>query len=329
MEIGIIYPQNELQGDPEAVRRIALTTEKLGFSHLLVYDHVVGARHDREPKLQGPYTEKDPFHDPFVMLSHVAAITERIELVTGVLILPQRQTVLVARQAADVDLFSGGRLRLGVGIGWNYVEYDALGEDFGNRGKRVGEQVELLRKLWQDPIVDFTGEYHRVDRAALNPKPRRDIPIWMGGFADVAMRRAARIADGFIFADGAGDSFDMVGKLREFLKEEGRASDVFGLQCNMLTARDAASVIERAGRWRDAGGTHVGINTMGKGLTTTDQHLAYIEEIAEALDKAGLLKGDLSVESLQVSDKGNFRRNGQLQAASDCHSANAAERRSL
>lgn len=289
MKIGVIYPQNELGGDPEAVGRIALATEQLGYDHLVAYDHVVGAPHDREPKLHGPYTDKDPFHDPFVMFGYLAALTKRIELVTGVIILPQRQTVLVARQAADVDLLSGGRLRLGVGIGWNYVEYDALGEDFTKRGKRVGEQVELLRRLWSEELVEFDGTFDAVDRAALNPRPSRTIPIWMGGFADVAMQRAARIADGFIFAGAMSDSFDMLTRLRASLDEAGRADAPFGLQSNMLGTKGAEAVVERTQRWRDAGGSHVAVNTMGQGFATTQDHLDYITTVAEALEKAGML----------------------------------------
>jgi probable F420-dependent oxidoreductase len=291
MKLGVIYPQIELKGDPEAVRRIALATEELGFDHLLVYDHVVGATHDREPKLAGPYTEKDPFHDPFVMLSHIAAITSRIELVTGVIILPQRQTVLVARQAADVDLLSGERLRFGIGTGWNYVEYDVLGIDYASRGKRFSEQIELLRKLWGEELVSFDGAFDKVDRAALLPRPKRQIPIWMGGYSDVALRRAARVGDGFIFADGLGNPFKYVERLREIMKEEGRSEDGFGLQSNMLRAKSAEAVVEQASAWREAGGSHAGVNTMGMGFTTTDQHLAYIEEVREALGKAGLMAG--------------------------------------
>jgi len=288
MKIGVIYPQNELQGDPEAVGRIGVVAEELGYEFLLVYDHVVGAPHDREPKLGGPYTEKDPFHDPFVMFGYLAALTKRIELVTGILILPQRQTVLVARQATDVDLLSHERLRLGVGIGWNYVEYDALGQDFRKRGKRVGEQVGLLRRLWSEPIVEFKGEFDRVDRAALNPRPRRVIPIWFGGFAEVAIRRAAWLADGFMYADGAGNAHEQVGQLRKFLKEAGRSEAGFGLQNNMLTAKTAKDVVATASRWRDVGGTHAAFHTMGQGFKTIDQHIDYIKRVTEALRTAGL-----------------------------------------
>ncbi len=288
MKIGVIYPQNHLHGDPEAVRRIGLATEELGYDHLLVYDHVVGATHDREPKLTGPYTDQDPFHDPFVMFAYLAALTRRIELVTGILILPQRQTALVARQAADLDLLSNERFRLGVGIGWNYVEYDALGQDFSKRGKRVAEQVELLRKLWREPLVSFDGQFDKLDRAALNPRPRRDIPIWMGGFSEIAMRRGAAIADGFIFADGAGDAFAMVDQLKGFLAEEGRADGGFGLHINMLQAKSADQVVDTIRRWRDIGGTHASIVTMGLGFTTIDQHVDYMRQVAEVLDGAAI-----------------------------------------
>src|SRR5580692_9329737 len=200
MEIGVAYPQNELRGDPAAVGEFGRAVEDLGFAHILSYDHVLGAVHDnRTPPLTGPYTEHDPFHDPLVMFGYLAGITERIRFATGVLVLPQRQTALVARQAADVDLLSGGRLRLGVGVGWNYVEYEALGQDFRTRGARQEEQIGLLRQLFTEPVVDFTGRFDRVDRAALVPRPARPVPIWLGGSGDAALERAARLADGFIF----------------------------------------------------------------------------------------------------------------------------------
>lgn len=284
MQIGVIYPQTELGGNPEAVRRIGLAVERLGFAHLLAYDHVLGAPHDREPKLMGPYTEHHPFHDPLVMFGYLAGITKRIELVTGVLILPQRQTALVARQAADVNLLSGGRLRLGVGTGWNYVEYDALGQDFTTRGTRLGEQVALLRRLWEEPLVKFDGRFDRIDRAAILPRPGSRIPIWFGGFADVALKRAARLADGFIFSDGGGDSFAALARLRDFLEAEGRAEG-FGLHINMGRAKGPEEVVDTARRWRDLGGTHASVTTMGQGFSTTEQHLDYIERVADAATK--------------------------------------------
>lgn len=288
MKIGVTYPQTELQGDPQAVRRIGLAAEELGYDHLLVYDHVLGATHDREPKLWGPYTDKHPFHDPFVMFAHLAAITRRIEFVTGILILPQRQTALVARQAADLDLLSHERLRLGVGLGWNYVEYDALGQNFRSRGNRLGEQISLLRRLWSEPLVEFKGTFDRIDRAALNPRPRRTIPIWLGGFADAALRRAAALGDGFIFAHGAGDAFELVPRLRQFLREAGRSESGFGLHCNMHLARSPQHVVETATRWRDIGGTHASVVTMGQNFTTIEQHIDHMKMVADAVGHAGL-----------------------------------------
>lgn len=286
MKIGLIYPQTELSGDPEAVRRIAVAAEDLGFDYLLAYDHVLGASHDREPKLTGPYTEHQPFHDPLVMFTYAAAITKRLEFATGVLILPQRQTALVARQAADLDLLSDGRLTLGVGTGWNYVEYDVLGQDFATRGKRLDEQIAFLRRLWSEPLMSFQGVFDSADRVALNPRPRRLIPILLGGFADIALRRAARVGNGFIFADGAADAFAQVARLRELLGAAGRGQEAFELRCNMLRARTAQDAGETAGRWADAGGTHAAASTMGLGFTSTEQHLDYAAEALHAMRAA-------------------------------------------
>jgi len=208
MKAGVVYPQIELGGDPGAVKAFAQAAEELGYDHLVMYDHVLGAEHaGREPKLWGPYTDRDPFHEPFVAFGYLAGITERIELVTGVIVLPQRQTALVAKQAADVDLFSGGRLRLGVGIGWNWVEFDALevGHQFRRRGKREEAQIELMRRLWTEPLVTFEDADHKVERAGINPLPTRSIPIWLGGFSKPAFERAARLADGFLFSGRSQD----------------------------------------------------------------------------------------------------------------------------
>jgi alkanesulfonate monooxygenase SsuD/methylene tetrahydromethanopterin reductase-like flavin-dependent oxidoreductase (luciferase family) len=194
----------------------------------------------------------------------------------------------VARQAADLDLLSGERFRLGVGIGWNYVEYQALGQEFRTRGKRVEEQIVLLRRLWSEPLVEFAGTFDRIDRAALNPRPRRSIPIWLSGFADVALKRAAAVADGFIFADGAADAFEQVVTLRRYLDESHRAVEGFGLHCNMMRAKTVQAVVETASRWRDIGGTHASVVTMGHNFTTIDEHVNHIEKVAEALRAAGL-----------------------------------------
>ncbi len=229
MRLGVVYPTTEVAGDPEAIRRFIRAAEDLGYTSLMAYDHVVMTQHEgRDPPLTGPYTEHDSFQDPFVFFGFAAAVTATLEFVTGVLCLPQRQTALVARQAADVDLLSGGRLRLGVGIGWNPVEFEALGMEFRNRGRRADEQVELLRRLWAEPVVDFAGQYHRVDRGGINPRPRRQIPLWLGGHSEPGFVRGARFGDGFIFAADGDAAVQAWGRVRELLHEFGRDEAGYG-----------------------------------------------------------------------------------------------------
>jgi probable F420-dependent oxidoreductase len=284
MEIGVTYPQIELHGDPSAVGRFGRAVEDLGFDHLLAYEHVLGAVHaDRSPPLPGPYTEHDPFHDPFVMFAYLAGITDRIRFTTGILVLPQRQTALVARQAADVDLLSGGRLRLGVGIGWNYVEFEALGQDFHTRGARQEEQIELLRRLFTEPVVTFSGRFDRVDRAALMPKPAGSIPIWLGGSGEKAFDRAARLADGFIFFGGGVETTEVWTRLRERVARVGRSVDEFGGDYVALSGGDVGELTREIEAWRNAGGTHVSVVTMGLGLDSVDAHIDYISSLSGRL----------------------------------------------
>jgi probable F420-dependent oxidoreductase len=284
LQIGAVFPQIELGGDPGAVRRIGTGIEDLGFDHLLAYEHVLGAVHaDRTPPLTGPYTEHDPFHDPFVMFAYLAGITTRIRFATGILVLPQRQTALVARQAADVDLLSGGRLRLGVGVGWNHVEYEALGEDFRTRGARQEEQIGLLRRLFTEPVVDFAGRFDRVDRAALVPKPARSIPIWLGGSSDAAFERAARLADGFIFFGGGTRAVDAWKRLRDRVSDLGRPAEEFGADYVALPGGGIGGLTAEIDAWREAGGTHVSVVTMGLGLDSVDGHLGYLASVADTL----------------------------------------------
>ena len=287
MEIGVAYPQNELRGDPAAVGEFGRAVEDLGFDHILSYDHVLGAVHaERTPALTGPYTERDPFHDPFVMFAYLAAITERISFTTGILILPQRPTALVARQATDVDLLSDGRLRLGVGIGWNYVEYEALGQDFHTRGARQEEQIGLLRRLFTEPVVDFSGRFDRIDRASLVPKPTRSIPIWLGGSGQKAFDRAARLADGFLFFGGGVDrAIASWRQVRERVADLGRPAQDFGGDYVALSGADVAELIREIDAWREAGGTHVTVVTMGLGLdSVVSSHIDYLANLAGLLN---------------------------------------------
>ncbi|HKA16576.1 MAG TPA: LLM class F420-dependent oxidoreductase [Myxococcota bacterium] len=263
MKLGAIFPTTEIGTDPAAVRDWAQAAEALGYSHMIVYDHVLGAVHaGREPKLLGPYTERDAFHEPFVLLAYLAAITEHLELTTGVLILPQRQTALVAKQAVELDLLSRGRLRLGVGTGWNHVEYESLGVPYADRGARLDEQVELLRRLWGASVLDFRGHFHRIDRAGLLPLPARRIPIWFGGFTPVALRRASRTGDGFLFGTAPSRMLGLLANLREQLEKEGRASADFGTEAVVDFSAPRDSWGAEIERWRAAGGTHVSLRAM-------------------------------------------------------------------
>lgn len=289
MKIGIVYPQTETGGDPDALDLIGRGAEDLGYASILMYDHVVGAVHEnRDPPLWGPYTEKHSFHCPFTAMSYLAGITKTVEFVTGILILPQRQTVLVAKQAADLDLVSRERLTLGVGTGWNYVEYDALGESFDTRGRKMDEQIPYLRKLWGEPVVSFDGTFDSIDRAGLYPRPKRQIPIFCGGFGDNPYRRAARMADGFIFAAGFEEkSLPGWQRLQQFLKEAGRPVEGFGahliLQDQTGRGLDVGDTIDVLNRWRDAGGTHASVGSMYRGYTTASQHMDFFAEVKARL----------------------------------------------
>ena len=252
MKLGAVFPQTEMGSDPAIALDLAQAVEESGFDHLLAYDHVLGASHDREPKLMGPYTEESLFHEPFVLFGFLAAATSRLELVTGVLILPQRQTALVAKQAAEVDVLSGGRLRLGVGVGWNYVEYEALNEEFSDRGRRQEEQIEVLRRLWEEPLVSFKGRYHEIDRAGILPMPGRKIPIWFGGLSTVAYERAARLGDGFIYARNAGTASRALEETCEFMRRDGREPAGFGAELLLMDCGpdDPGRWVSEARAWK-------------------------------------------------------------------------------
>jgi probable F420-dependent oxidoreductase len=285
MKIGAVFPHLEIGSDPVVVRDWAQTAEDLGYSHILAYDHVLGAEHaGREPALWGPYTEQSAFHEPFVLFGYFAGFTSKVELVTGVIILPQRQTALVAKQAAEIDILSGGRLRLGVGTGWNYVEYDSLGENFGNRGKRQEEQIEVLRKLWAEPVIDYTGAHHRIERAGLKPLPGRAIPIWLGGFSDVAFRRAARMADGFIFGGGSEDGLAGLELIRGYLDKEGRDSSSFGVEAMLNYQAGPDQWAQDVEVWRQAGADYVSMRGMGAGLDTPQAHIDALRHYWEAVN---------------------------------------------
>lgn len=291
MKIGAVFPQIEQAGDPDALDTIGLAVESMGLDSLLMFDHVVGAEHaGRDPALWGPYTENDPFWDPFTSFCYLSGKTSRIEFITGILILPQRQTVLVAKQAADLDILSRQRFTMGVGTGWNYVEYDALGEDFQTRGKKMDEQIPYLRRLWGEPLVSFEGHFHKLERGTVIPRPKRQIPIFCGGFGEAPWKRAAKMADGFIHAGGF-DKFAVPGlaRIRELLAEEGRDEAKFGhhviLQGSRGQGLDQPEILDQLRRWRDLGGTHASIDTMRKGFATAQDHVNFLGEILAKFDR--------------------------------------------
>ncbi len=284
MKVGAAYPSTEVAGDPHALRLFVSAIEALGYDHMMVPDHVVKVQKEgRDPVLSGPYTEKDSFPDPFVMFGFASALSDKLEFVTGVLVLPQRQTALVAQQAADVDLLSHERLRLGVGIGWNYVEYAALGQDFRTRGKRIEEQIGLLRELWKTPVVSFEGRFDRIDRGGINPRPKRQIPVWLGGHSDAAYERAARLGDGFIFADGNAAA-EAWSRVRHHLSSMGRDEEGFGRELFTQFAADAGQAADQLSRWRDDGGTHGSVPSTDKGLgSDINAHIDYLAEVKRLL----------------------------------------------
>jgi probable F420-dependent oxidoreductase len=288
VRIGVVFPQTELGGDAAAVRGYALGVSELGYRHVLAYDHVVGADPAVHTGWQGPYDVRTTFHEPFVMFGYLAAITS-LELVTGIIILPQRQTALVAKQAAEVDLLTGGRFRLGVGLGWNAVEYEALGQDFSTRGRRIEEQVELLRRLWTEPSVTFDGRFDRVTGAGLAPLPvQRPIPVWFGAQSERAYRRIGRLADGWFPQVQPGPRLDEARRIvAGAAVAAGRDPASLGMEGRISWRGSADELATGAAGWRDAGATHVSVNTMGAGLRTVDDHLGVLETAASALKSLG------------------------------------------
>lgn len=288
MQYGVVFPQIEFGNDPEAMKDYAQTAESLGYDYLLVFDHVLGAHPNREPKLTFPYTHENPFHEPMVFFGFLAGMTTRLQLTTGILILPQRQTALVAKQAAEADVLSRGRLRLGVGLGWNYVEYDALGENFKTRGRRIEEQVAVLRKLWTEPLVTHRGEHFTIDNAGINPLPiQRPIPIWFGGFTDPAIKRAARLADGWL--PGGRPPDDSLKRhmelLHQSLDEAGRDRGKFGIDPWIsIRGLNKDEWHQRVQIWRELGATHIAVDTMRAGFTSPKAHIDAIRSFTEVLD---------------------------------------------
>jgi probable F420-dependent oxidoreductase len=289
VKIGVTFPQTEIGADPAVLRDYAQAAEDLGLDHILAYDHVLGADTSGRPDWGGRYSAADSFHEPFVMFGYMAAFTSKIEFVTGILILPQRQTALVAKQAAEVDVLSGGRLRLGVGLGWNDVEYEALNQDFHNRGRRVEEQVEVLRRLWTEPVVDFTGTWHRIDRAGLNPMPvQQPIPLFMGGLSDPVLERAARIADGwFPIVRQLADIEALPGRieaLKQNVTANGRDPGAFEIRVQTgFASKQPDEWAADVEMYENMGVDFLCFSTMGAGLPGPRDHIEAMRKYKEAI----------------------------------------------
>jgi probable F420-dependent oxidoreductase len=283
MKLGVVFPQTEFGNDPAAIKAYTQAAESLGYTHILAYDHVLGANPDRPGGWQGPYTYKHPFHDPFVLFSFMAAVTERIEFITGILILPQRETAVVAKQVATLDLLSNGRFRLGLGIGWNKVEYVALNQDFHSRGRRLDEQLEVLQQLWSEPLVTYHGNWHTIPDAGLNPRPQRRIPLWFGGHADVVLQRVARLGDGWLpnFRQAAAAERSLA-KLDQYLAQNGRSRADIGLEPRLHYGQANPDEWQATiNGWREAGATHITLNTMSCGFDTPEKHIEAIRYFRE------------------------------------------------
>jgi len=286
MKIGLVFPQTEFPSDPIAIRDYVQAAEGMGFNHLLAYDHVLGANPVRPGGWSGPYTYQHPFQEPLILFGYLAGLTERIEFTTGIIILPQRQTALFAKQAANLDVLCGGRLRVGVGLGWNQVEYTALNEDFRTRGRRIEEQVTVLRRLWTEPLVTFDGGWHHIADAGLNPLPvQRPIPLWFGGHADAVLQRAARLGDGWMpnYRNPA-EARPSLDRIDALLAETGRSRAGFGVEARLAYGDGDGEHWEATrSAWEAAGATHLSFNTMGHGFDSPQKHLAAVRLFAEAM----------------------------------------------
>ena len=290
MRIGVTLPQTEMISDPIAIRDYVQAVEHLGYDHINSLDHVLGANAGSRPGWEGPYDHNDLIHEPFVLFGYLAAVTQKIELVTAIIILPQRQTALVAKQVAEIDVLSGGRMRLGIGIGWNDVEYEALGENFHDRGKRSEEQIEVLRALWTGELVTYDGRWHKITDAGLNPLPiQRPIPVWIGGEVEAVLKRVARIGDGWfpVFPPDENGRAKM-GRMHSYAREAGRDPTEIGIDGRITIAdRSPEEWAGDVAAWRDIGATHLSVRTVNAGLSFPDGHINAIRHFKEVAAAAG------------------------------------------
>jgi len=290
MRIGVIYPHFEFGSDPAAIRDYTQAAENLGYSHIGADDHVIGPNPDRPGGWNGWVTYKTPFFEPFVLFGFMAGITRTIEFETCVLLLPQRQTVLAAKQAAGLDLLSDGRLRLGIGVGWNEIEYISLGADFHNRGNRLEEQINLMRQLWTQSLVDFQSQWHSIPDAGINPLPvQRPIPIWIGGQSDAAIQRAAQLGDGWmpLYATPV-QALSGLELLDRLLAERGRSRVGFGIEARIpFSSGGPEEWGQMLSAWQEIGATHISLITTDCGLKTPAEHIRALHRFSQMIQDFG------------------------------------------
>jgi probable F420-dependent oxidoreductase len=284
VRVGVVYPHQEIGDDPGRIAAFAQAAEDLGYDHIVAYDHVLGADPANRPAWwKGAYTHRDAFHEPFLLFAYLAALTKRIEFAFGIVILPQRQTALVAKQAATLDVLSRGRVRFGAGIGWNHVEYEALGMNWRDRAKRIEEQIGVLRLLWTNELVDYTGRWHRIDRAGIKPLPvQRPIPIWMGADAEVAVKRVARLADGwFSHLPPTDEGRATLDRFRGYVRDAGRDPAGVGVEGRVAATGSPDDWARQAEAFREMGMTHLELRTAGSEPARLDAHIAAMRSFRE------------------------------------------------
>jgi probable F420-dependent oxidoreductase len=291
--IGAVFPTREVGADPVVIRDFAQAIEGMGYSHLTAYDQVIGANHASRPGWKdSPHSHQSMFQEPLVLFSYLSGLTRTLEFFSGIIVLPQRQTVLFGKQVACLDNYCQGRLRLGVGAGMNTVDYEALGVPFETRGTRMDEQIRVLRRLWTEASIAEHSEFHRISDAGFSPHPLQDnIPLWIGGFSRAAMNRTARLGDGWFTGFKADVAQDKVGELREAVLKAGRDPNAVGLENSIVLGRvvdgpprTAEDAVVAVGIWKQAGAVGVSVDTMEMGLGGADQHLAFFREVARMLE---------------------------------------------
>jgi probable F420-dependent oxidoreductase len=264
MQIGTLLPLGDIGGEPATLREYAQGAEAIGYDFLEAPDHVVGVNAASRPGWDRN-SSADLFHDPFVLFGFLAGVSTKLGFATGVLILPQRQSVLVAKQAACLDVLCGGRFRLGIGVGWNEVEFTALNEDFHNRGRRSVEQIEVMQALWREPHVSFTGRWHRIEDAGINPLPRaRKVPVWFGGHHQRTLERIARLGDGWMpnAYEPNDEALAVFDELRALTRQAGRDPAQIGLEIWVSMGSGSETDWAKETRfWKDAGASHLTLTT--------------------------------------------------------------------